>query len=797
MLSLLALAGAAEIFSQTVEVSPQAPSSLESLAGMGGGGLDDTSKAPDTLHYSGEAVDYDDAGRLFLLTGGAKLEYRRTTLLADSIWYDMQNSLLEAAGSPQLTDPDITPYQGERMRYNLKTHLGQVLNVASDTGGQHYRGLEVRRSADKSLQVVDADYCECKGDSIEPDYYFSSEAMEIEPNNSAVAAPVVLNLNSVPIAALPLAYFPLGKGRRSGLLTPKFGGDQVQGFFIKNAGVYWAINDYMDETVSSDLIEGEEGRFDNASVTSNTRYKVRYRLDGNLEWKQYLSQFGAAGSGWEVNYAHTQELLQKPGKSTIKGSGSFVSSRTVRSDNALTTSDVLNQTANANLQWQYRWDNSSFVLSGNQQQNLSTGLMTRKLPSASFTSSGQLFPWVDDDVPLLPDWQYSYSAEGNRYTSHKSDADTTTGQPVEVHYTGATQSASLTATHTIGYFRLSPQISAYHYWTANSYSSRADTIDGWHRYREKWDPSNAFMWNFGATAATDLYGIWMPNWGSFGGLRHTLTPSVGYAFYPHRDTSYSFVVNPTLSQKIGQDRAQLITLGLGQKLDAKFFGTDSSAPGKGGASRKGKAYSLLSLNTGTSYDLEKNVRPWADIVSTASTGLMNLNLSGTMTHTLYDSWGGDSTTETSPILKSWNVTLTKSWNLTGNFADGFRTSDDSLESRSWSASADLSSAYTSTRKTRSVFSTVRTQSGGFSLTLSPTRSWTATYTTRYNFDEGEFASQVLTFNRQLGCWNLDFTWTPVGPARGWAFQVKIRDLPDVKLQANSTSIHKLKSSESE
>jgi hypothetical protein len=41
------------------------------------------------------------------------------------------------------------------------------------------------------LQVVDADYCECKGD-IEPDYYFASGAMEIEPNASAVAAPVVV-----------------------------------------------------------------------------------------------------------------------------------------------------------------------------------------------------------------------------------------------------------------------------------------------------------------------------------------------------------------------------------------------------------------------------------------------------------------------------------------------------------------------------------------------------------------------------------------------------------------------------
>ena len=791
----LALLGAVKGLAQTAEVGVSGtPSTIGAMASMAGG-LDDTSKAPDTLHYSASSLEYDDASRIFLLSGSAHLEYRRSILTADSIWYDLNAGLLEAVGTPSLKDPTIAPFQGRRMRYNLKTRSGQVLDGGSDDNGQHYRGLEVRRSQDKRLQVVDADYCECKGDSTEPDYYFASESMEIEPNNSAVAAPVVLNVENVPIVALPLAYFPLGKGRRSGLLTPKFGGDQLQGFFIKNAGAYWAINDYADEQVTSDLVEGTEGRFDNASFTSTTRYKVRYLLDGSVGWKQYLNQFGSAGSGWQADYTHSQELLPKPGKSTIKGEGHFVSSRTVRSDNALTSDEVLNQTANANLQWQYRWDNSSFVLLGNQQQNLSTGLLTRQLPSASFTSSGQLFPWIDQDIPLLPDWQYSYSAQGNRYDNRKADADTLTGRPSMLHYMGATQTASLTATHTLGYLRFTPQITANHYWTANSYASRADTVLGWHNYSDRYDPSNVFLWNTGVTAATDLYGIWMPQWGSFGGLRHTLTPSVGYTFYPHYDTSYSFVANPTLSQSIGQNRAQLLTLGLGQKLDAKIYSADTSGkPADKTKAKKGTPYSLLSANTSVSYDLEKTLRPWSDIVSTASTGLLSLSLSGGMTHTLYDSWGGDSARIVAPILKSWNVSLRKTWSFSGGLADGFQISPDSLESKGWNASADLSSDISSTRANRSTFRTTRTQSGGLSLTLSPTRAWSATYTARYNFDEGDFASQVFAFKRQIGCWDLDFGWTPVGPARGWTFQVKIRDLPDVKVQANSTSIRKTKSS---
>ncbi|MEN9355694.1 MAG: hypothetical protein RL318_3019, partial [Fibrobacterota bacterium] len=342
------------------------PASVGAMASLGGG-LDDTAKgAADTLRYSARSLDYDDAARIFLLSGTARLEYKRTVLTADSIWYDMNAGLLEAAGKPQLQDPTVAPFLGARMRYNLKDRSGQVLKGASDDNGQHYRGEEVRRLRDKRLQVVDADYCECKGDN-EPDYYFASGAMEIEPNASAVAAPVVLNVENVPVVALPLAYFPLGKGRRSGLLTPKFGGDQVQGFFIRNAGVYWAVSDYADAQLSSDLVEGQAGRFDQASMKANTRYKKRYWLDGELNWTQHLQQFGEAGSQWEMKYQHTQELLQKPGKSTIKGDGSFVSSRTVRQDNALTAAEVLDQTANANLQWQHVWDNASVLVVANQQ----------------------------------------------------------------------------------------------------------------------------------------------------------------------------------------------------------------------------------------------------------------------------------------------------------------------------------------------------------------------------------------------------------------------------------------------
>ena len=70
--------------------------------------------------------------------------------------------------------------------------------------------------------------------------------MVVKPKETITARPVVLNIADVPVAVLPMIVAPLKSGRKSGLLTPKFGGDQVQGYYMSNLGFYYAPNDYWD-----------------------------------------------------------------------------------------------------------------------------------------------------------------------------------------------------------------------------------------------------------------------------------------------------------------------------------------------------------------------------------------------------------------------------------------------------------------------------------------------------------------------------------------------------------------------
>jgi hypothetical protein len=747
---------------------------------------------PDTIQYSGDELDYDTELRRLVLSGKARLEYRGTILSADSVYYDQETGFLEAAGSPDVKDPTIAPFKAERLRYNLKTRRGVMYQGRSEENGDFYRGGEIRRNPDRSLEVLDGDFCQCKGQG-DPDYWFASARMAIDPDEQAVGAPVVLNVAQVPVAVVPFVLFPLGKERRSGLLAPKLGGDQRQGFYARNVGAYWGISDYADLTASSDLVEGERGRFDQASGTMQLRYKRRYWLDGNVSWKQHLEEFGSKGSGWEARYSHDQQLVPEPDKATIKGDGAFVSNRTVRSDNALSAEEILDQTANANLTGQYRWKRASATLSASQTPNLRTGLRTRELPAFTLNSSGQVWAGDDDDPTespsLLQSIRYGYQLRTNRYEDRKADREfDSTDRPRDVTYNGATQTGNLTASQTVfDHLKLGASFNARHDWTSNSYAE--DPVTGrWRRFDpDAYDPDQAFTWNTGVTAGTDIYGIWLPYWGRFGGLRHTVSPTVGYTFYPHIDKREYFVANPRLGQSSGQSRSRLVSISLGQKLDAKLLGAKGDTSP---AAKKGTALSLLSVNSSTGYDLEKDLKPWSDITSTYNTGLLQaVDLNGSFVHSLYDRFSADSTTEGVPVLESWSVAFSKGLAVSGSLSNGFSTDTSGSP---WNTNLSYSYTLASRRVSREVFQSTRTQSLSMGAMLHPTKAWEATWRSTYNFDEGTFVSHDLAFKRPLGCWDLTFGWIPVGPARGWNFLIQIRDVPDVKLQATSTTIRKVR-----
>jgi hypothetical protein len=84
----------------------------------------------------------------------------------------------------------------------------------------------------------------------------------------------------------------------------------------------------------------------------------------------------------------------------------------------------------------------------------------------------------------------------------------------------------------------------------------------------------------------------------------------------------------------------------------------------------------------------------------------------------------------------------------------------------------------------------RTHSAGGSLKINPTSTWQMSYDTDYDFSQGRFSRHSFAFHRSLHCWVMDFSWTPVGLTSGWQFNIRIVDLPDVKLETRDSRIRR-------
>ena len=708
----------------------------------------------DTIEYHAVDLVYDVETSTFNLNKSAQLKYRTATLESDTIWMDQKNQILAASGNPILRESKNPSLSGMRLKYNLKSKIGEVYYATTFQDNQQLNGMEVRRLPDTRIQIARGDFSTCN-DTTHQHFYFYGRRMVVKPKETITARPVVLNIADVPVAVLPMIVAPLKSGRKSGLLTPKFGGDQKQGYYMRNIGFYYAANDYWDATIAADIIEGEEARFERSTLTGEVRYKKRYLLDGYLKYTSYLNEFDFAHSDYDIQFSHNQNLTPDA-KHTLSGQGSFVSKQSVRKDNSLEASTILNQQANASLAYSGKFgNNKSLTVKISQSHNLTTGMLERDLPDIQYRMSGNLFNFELEEGEVaaedgsfqsfLEKFNYSFTNRFN-YKSHR-ERDTTLNKDTTAQYLG------YTGTYTLDYsgrlfdvINITPRATFTGYWTGTSWRNPNDSLYKRKRYMS-FNPDEgtfgnvAYNHNYSLTADTKLYGIWVPEIGRFTGVRHVLSPSVSYTYAPEIDTVKKFAPHPYLGQYPYQQKQQ--TIG-----DSLNFSDISSSFG----------FQIL-----------------PDYMFTINTR-----------HSFYHKYDSNPNKVKFPELTYWGYELSKNFHWSGTFNGGLPSQLEKYEMLKWSLSLDYRYSFSSTRVAKNLFKDNISHSTGISATFQPTVNWDVSYSTRYDYNEGKFVSHEFTFKRVLHCWQLDFTWTPTGPAAGWSFSVYVRDLPDIKLNAGST-----------
>lgn len=279
------------------------------------------------VQYQGNTVQFDAITKLLTLQGKPSAVRRgEVTLVGDTIVYNDSTKLVVATGDTViLRDPsredaddfialgsiryDLETLEGTTGAFSTSVVSGQRLFITAASGT--ILG-DTTLTGGRRLFFHDADFTYC--DLTEPHFHFTARDIKFVSENVVVARPGVLYIGEVPVFWLPFFFQDIRSGRRSGMLTPRFG---VAELFrnssnyqrtVENVGWFFAISDYADAEVSMDWRSGGSGGgFDAGWIRGNTdfRYKWLSRfVDGNFAIS-YLGQNGGQ-KNTSISWRHNQ-----------------------------------------------------------------------------------------------------------------------------------------------------------------------------------------------------------------------------------------------------------------------------------------------------------------------------------------------------------------------------------------------------------------------------------------------------------------------------------------------------------
>jgi len=295
------------------------------------GAIKNTAAAPDsgsikeTITSSAEdSTVADKEHQLTYLYGNARITYGDFELDADYIRIDDKNHLIFASGR---IDPKTRRYTGrpiskmgkeekpvtsDSLLFNYKTKIGKVYNGATEQDGNYISGGQAKKLNETEIAYKNALFSTC--DLPYPYTHFGIVITKgIAEKNRIISGPFYLEIEGVPLPiGLPFAFFPKPDSRASGVILPTFGEDQKLGFYLRNFGYYFGINDYIDLTTQGTFYS--KGSYE---ANAMARYTKKYKYQGSLTLSYGSHKYGIEGDpaqkDFNIQWSHSQDANAHPG----------------------------------------------------------------------------------------------------------------------------------------------------------------------------------------------------------------------------------------------------------------------------------------------------------------------------------------------------------------------------------------------------------------------------------------------------------------------------------------------------
>jgi Tat protein translocase TatC len=657
--------------------------------------------------YAADSLTFYALTREIDLVGSVLVEREGRTIEADSVEFNQANCVLVAEGDPKLFESG-TVLVGETMNYDTCERRGIVqaaLTNFNQSGVDWYlRGGLGIDSGSTRLFAGGGEITSC--DLAEPHFHFAAGKVKWVTNTIMVARPAVLYIRDVPVLWLPFMFQDMRRGRRSGILVPRFGVQDLvrpsEGYsrHITNIGYYVALNDYVDVQASLDWFSGNS-----LTINGQMRYRWLNRfVTGGISMSR-MFESGVDGQpgarSMRLRWNHQQSFNQR---TRLTADVDFATSARVLERNSI---DPFLQTATLrstlNFNKQYDWGTLS--LGGSRSQNLSDGLVQQTLPdfrltpapislsseitwspSISFSTSRTLnqaagtIPAVPlggeplEDDTLFTDtrttsiqfatpirvgrwnWQNDFRVADfltdRRSVTTSVDPDNPADTVVRVYgedfRTEVNWNTGFALPNLFGSsWKIQPSIGIQNS-TSGPFMLRNRFTNGEFVQQGK-------RLSFAVSSSPTLFGFF-PGLGPLSRIRHAISPQVRWNFAPAADVPEEFAraLNPTAAElQLRSNPAHSVSFGISQIFEGKFRPPPDDTTG----GRDARKIKLLSWQTsGIEFDFEQAKEEgrtgWrTQSLQNSFTSDLLPGFSLRTTHDLWDGPVGQDTTRFDPFLQ--------------------------------------------------------------------------------------------------------------------------------------------------
>lgn len=746
-----------------------------------------------------------------------------------------EDSLGNLIGKPVFTEKG-SKYDAKTIRYNFKTGKGYIEEVFTEEEDGFLHSQYTKKLDNNNFLMKNGKYTTCDNPD-HPHFYLSMSKAKVIPGEKIISGYSYLVLQDLPLKFLfvPFGFFPSQKEQSSGIIVPKYGEQRNRGFYLQDGGYYFGISDRMDLAVTADIFsEGSWGtelryRFvkkykfnSNFSFSYNEFEKSEKGLPDYLKSKDY-----------SINWNHTQDAKANP-NSSFSARVNY-STHTYEQYNSRTIDDLNTNTKSSSISYSKSWTGKvPFRLTTQltHSQNSQSKIVNLALPTLAFNMDRQ-YPFRKEKSSGELKWyeniEVSYKSKlENRITT--ADSLLFHGTTINDFDNGFQHNIPInTNIKILKYFNLSPQVEyigiLYPSIMKYGYNKTTD-INGDSIYVLTQDTVPTIKYaqlvkpSVSLSVGPNIYGMYAfknPE-AKIVAIRHVITPSAGISYVPDlgnmvdqyyfTDTTtnkeYSIFKNGLYSFPNTPGESGSVNFGLNNNLEMKVRSDKDTVTG----TRKIKLIEGLRISSG--YNIFADSLNWSAISISGRTTLfkdkININVNASV-----DPYALDKTTRRIYNEFHWNVTdgnfferigRLESFNMSVDFNLNSKTSekegqndeknlgealtDETEQDLSyqqyqrevigyvdfdipWNLSVGYNYNYSKPLLQKNITQTIRL-SGDFSLT----KNWKISFRTNYDITNKELSSTSLSLHRDLHCWEMSFTWIPVGRMQSYNFQINVK-----------------------